>query len=239
LATEIPAEFLARLKAVKAKRARTVIDHILEHGSITTEELKEKYGYNHPPRAARDVKEQGIPIKMFRTVGNDGRSISAYRFDLDAMIEDGKSGRKAIPKITKDKLLERDGPHCAVCGLKYESRYLQVDHCVPYEVAGETLSDDLSQLMLVCGSCNRGKSWSCEHCKNWTEIKDVKNCQTCYWASPKNYQHIALVQIRRMDVGWKGEEVKLYDKLQEQSKKEGLSVQDLLKRIVKDSSLLK
>lgn len=57
---ELPPEFIARCEAVTAKRPRTVIDHILTHGYVTTEELKEQYGYNHPPRAARDVREQGI-----------------------------------------------------------------------------------------------------------------------------------------------------------------------------------
>jgi hypothetical protein len=240
LTSEIPKEFLARAQAVTAKRAKTVIDHILKHGSITTEELKEKYGYAHAPRAARDVREQGIPLKTFNAVGRDGRTIAAYRFDLAALTDSHKlGGRKAFPKITKEALLERDGPRCAVCGLEYESRYLQVDHRVPYEVAGESLSDDLDQLMLVCGSCNRGKSWSCEHCINWQETKDIKACQTCYWASPENYKHMALVQIRRVDLGWKGEEVKVYDKLQQKSKKQGVSVQDLLKSILKESPLLK
>jgi len=79
-AKDLPREFVKKCKAVTAKRPRTVIDHILKHGQITTEELKEKYGYNHPPRAARDVKEQGIPLEMFRVTGSDGRKIGAYRF---------------------------------------------------------------------------------------------------------------------------------------------------------------
>jgi hypothetical protein len=53
-------KFLKKLKSINAKRAKTVIDHILENGFITTEELKEKYGYNHPPRAVCDVREQDI-----------------------------------------------------------------------------------------------------------------------------------------------------------------------------------
>lgn len=44
-------EFLELLSSVTAKRPRTVIEHILKHGYITSEELKEAYGYNHPPRA--------------------------------------------------------------------------------------------------------------------------------------------------------------------------------------------
>ena len=47
---------------------RTVIDHLFEFGSINTEELQELYGYTHPPRAIRDVREAGIPIESRRVV---------------------------------------------------------------------------------------------------------------------------------------------------------------------------
>jgi len=58
---KLPDKFIKQCKTVTAKRPRTVIDHILKYGYITTQELKDQYGYNHPPRAARDVREQGIP----------------------------------------------------------------------------------------------------------------------------------------------------------------------------------
>lgn len=63
---KLPKEFIRLCKKVTAKRPRTVIDHILKHGFVTTQELKDKYGCNHPPRAVRDVKENGIPIEMFQ-----------------------------------------------------------------------------------------------------------------------------------------------------------------------------
>lgn len=77
---DLPKDFIALCHSVTAKRPKTVIDHILEHGFITTEELKETYGYNHPPRAVRDVREHGIPVETFRVTGSDGRKIAAYRF---------------------------------------------------------------------------------------------------------------------------------------------------------------
>lgn len=55
-----------------------VIDHIIAHGFITTEDLQ-KYGYNHPPRAARDVREAGIPLETFFVESSDGQRIAAYR----------------------------------------------------------------------------------------------------------------------------------------------------------------
>ncbi|MEI6436893.1 MAG: HNH endonuclease, partial [Bacteroidota bacterium] len=59
-------EFLKIIKSITNKRAKIIIDHIPEHGFITTQDLKEKYGYNHPPRAARDVRESGIPLETFK-----------------------------------------------------------------------------------------------------------------------------------------------------------------------------
>lgn len=57
---DLPADFLRQCKAVTKKRPRTVINHILKNGFVTTQELRDVYGYNHPPRAARDVREEGI-----------------------------------------------------------------------------------------------------------------------------------------------------------------------------------
>lgn len=69
----------ARLKQlldkISNKRARIVIEHILKHGLVTTEELEQQYGYKHPPRAARDVRESGIPLETFRVKNKEGRSI--------------------------------------------------------------------------------------------------------------------------------------------------------------------
>jgi hypothetical protein len=74
-------EFRERISAVTSLRAKRVIDHILKHGFVTTEELRTEYGYDHAPRAARDVRECGIPLEAFRVKRkSDGRSIGAYRF---------------------------------------------------------------------------------------------------------------------------------------------------------------
>jgi hypothetical protein len=96
---DLPKWFIERAKAVTAKRAKTVIDHILKHGHITTEELHSLTGYDHPPRAARDVREQGIPLKTFRVAGSQGKSIGAYRFADPCKIRTGTlSGRKVFSK---------------------------------------------------------------------------------------------------------------------------------------------
>jgi len=39
----LPKEFLANLNAVTDKRPKTVIQHILKYGYVTTDELRENY----------------------------------------------------------------------------------------------------------------------------------------------------------------------------------------------------
>ena len=232
----LPEEFLRLCHSVKSKRPRTVIEHIIEHGFITTEELKDTYGYNHPPRAARDVREQGIPLETFRIIAGDGRSIAAYRFaDLSKVRADKLSGRTVISKAFKHKLLEYYGSVCVIHHDPLDERYLQVDHRIPFLVAGDVPSNDrnMDDYMLLCGSANRAKSWSCEHCVNGIELKDKAICRTCYWASPEEYSHIAMHDTRRIDITWSGEEVKDYDRLKRKTEELQQDLPSYVKDIIK------
>lgn len=232
---KFPKEFLEKLAAITAKRAKTVIDHVLKHGHITTEELKDTYGYSHPPRAIRDVREQGIPMETYGTTDRQGRSIAAYRFGDPTQIKSGTfGGRTAWPRAFKQQLVEKYGAKCGICNTEYESRYLQVDHRVPYEIGGDSAGEpDLADFMLVCGSCNRAKSWSCEHCDNWKSQHLVKMCQTCYWANPTEYSHVALRLIRRLDVAWTGQEVAEHDALSMLSKNANQTMPDFVKQALR------
>ncbi len=233
---DLPQWFIAKVKAVTAKRARTVIDHILKHGHITTEELKDLYGYDHPPRAARDVREQGIPLETSRIAGSRGRSIGVYRFADVSKIRAGiLAGRKVFPKELKKALLEQSGSECGVCLTKYESRYLQIDHRVPYEVGGEGGGENApGEFQLICGSCNRAKSWSCEHCANWMEKLDPRVCTGCYWASPESYKHIAMRPIRRLELVWSEQEVADFDRLSKVARKRGQPLPEFIKAILRE-----
>jgi len=213
-------DFIEKLKLVKAKRPKTVIDHILKHGFVTTEELSQVYGYDHAPRAARDVRELGIPLETFRVKGKSGRKIAAYRFgDLSKIREGRIGGRKAWPKQFKARLVSANGERCVGCFTAFEERYLQIDHRVPYEVGGDPEGNlDLTDYMLLCGSCNRAKSWSCEHCRNWQTDHLLEVCRTCYWANPEDYKHVALRLIRRLDITWTEDDVADYDRLVRLSK---------------------
>jgi 5-methylcytosine-specific restriction endonuclease McrA len=230
-----PKEFIEKLNSIKAKRPKTVIQHILKHGSITTEELLTKYGYEHAPRAARDVRELGIPLETTRVRNSEGRFIAKYRFgDLSKVRRDKLAGRKIISREFKKRLVDLNGARCHICLERFEERYLQVDHCIPYEVAGDEdpQKRNVAEYMLLCGSCNRAKSWSCEHCPNWQEDKESKICRSCYWASPQSYKHIALREERRLDIVWQGDEIDTYKRLQKKVRKLNIELPDFVKSII-------
>lgn len=226
--------FLALLAAVKGKRSRVVVDHILKHGFITTEELENTYGYSHPPRAIRDVREQGVPLETFGVKNAEGRTIAAYRFaEFGAAIAGRMGGRIPITKAFKRELIEVHNSKCSICQNLFESRYLQVDHRVPYEVGGDTKDKIIEDHMLLCGACNRAKSWSCEHCINWLEAKNPEICKTCYWAHPDQHQHVAMRAIRRLDITWAEDEIRDYDQLQAAARLQDDNLPDFVKRILK------
>ena len=231
---ELPEDFRRLLETVKGKRSRIVIQHILEHGYVTTEELESLYGYKHPPRAIRDVREQGIPLETFQTRDTDGKAIAAYRFPNPLPDVYGQlRGRKALSKALKQHLLEQDGARCMICAGSFEPSDLQIDHRTPYEIVGDAgNAADPLDFMLVCRSCNRAKSWSCEHCQNWLLDKNPEVCATCYWASPVDYQHIALIPMRRLDITWSGSEIEIYEELQRAALAAGQSVSEYMKTIL-------
>ena len=230
--TELPDEFLKLLESVTGKRSRIVVDHILEHGSITTEDLKDVYGYDHPPRAVADVRDQGIPIETFKTTSSTGQAIAGYRFGNPADAIRGQTGgRRNFPQRLKTELFQAQDGKCAICDQQYNRRYLQIDHRVPYRVAGEHGEEfDVEDLMLLCRSCNRAKSWSCEHCPNGSKTKSVDTCLTCYWALPDDYEHIATESERRVALVWSGIETHEHDELRNRA---DASIQQYIKALLK------
>jgi len=229
-----PKEFLELCRSVTAKRARTVIDHILKHGQISTEELKNKYGYNHPPRAARDVKEHGIPLERLTVVGSDGRKIAAYRFADPSKVKFRRlAGRTGLSKQIKQALIQKYGCRCFIYLEELPEAELQIDHRVPYEVAGDTGNQpSADDFMLLSGSANRAKSWSCEHCENWQNRKKREICLSCYWAYPEEYSHIAMRPVRRVDLLWQADEVAQYDRLRKDAHIAGKPIPQFVKEII-------
>lgn len=212
---DYPKDFLDLLNRVTAKRPRTVIKHILKYGHITSQELKDIYGYNHPPRAIRDVREYGIPLITYRVAGSDGRKIAAYKFGNCEDVQDSlskTSGRTVLSKALKQALIEKFGSRCFIYLEKMDEAQLQVDHRIPYEIGGEHEEIDIDYFMLLSPSANRAKSWACEHCKNWA-IKDSEFCMRCFWAYPDDYDHVAGKNEKVVCIIFSDNEIEEYNKL--------------------------
>jgi len=112
---------------------------------------------------------------------------------------------------------------------------LQVDHRIPFEVLGDAkdAEQEPDDYMLLCGSANRAKSWSCEHCVNWLELKKPEVCRGCYWACPGNYTHIAMRQIRRADIIWTEQEIEMYEKLKRRTNELQKNIPTRVKEIIR------
>lgn len=228
-------EILQKAKTIKGKRSRVVVEHLLKHGSITTEDLK-NYGYEHPPRAIKDVRDQGLPLERFWTKSSDGVRIAGYRFaDQSRIRHDRLGGRKVFSREFRMQVINGNDSKCAVCNTRFEERYFQIDHRIPYEIASDPDQDDRSvaDYMALCGSCNRAKSWSCEHCPNWLKQKDPRVCTRCYWANPIDYAHIGTEDVRRLALLWRDTEVSDYEALSEQAGKEKLDLPDFVKNLLR------
>ena len=124
---------------------------------------------------------------------------------------------------------------CAIYLEVYDERELQIDHRIPFEVAGDDPNNMNSpeEYMLLCGSANRAKSWSCEHCVNWIEIKKIDICRNCYWAFPEHYNHIAMQPVRRVDIMWSGEEIEVYERLKERTIELQKDIPSYIKELIK------
>lgn len=233
--SELPEEMRRLIENSKLSlRAKIVVRHILEHGSITSEDIEKKYEYGHGARAARDVRDAGIPLKTSRVLSSDKRWIAKYEFSDLAQMQEGKlDGRETFSKPFRRELFKASNGRCAICSGKFESRYLQIDHRIPYGIAGDRkdIERDTKDYMLVCGPCNRAKSWSCEHCPNWS-TKSAEICSKCYWASPEKYTHIALREIRRVDILWDEDEVQTYKQLKSEAQKNEHTIPDYVKEII-------
>lgn len=216
----------------KNKRAIAALKVLLKKGEVTTDDLND-LGYNHPPRAIGDVRDAGIPIKTgSATSSKSGKRMAVYTFGDPADIQSGRiGGRSAFPKAFKTALLQRYGSKDCITGAVLDERVLQIDHRIPYRVAGDAgLSDhDVEHFMLLDASSQRQKSWSCENCPNMKGKRDLSICKSCYWASPEDYKHIATAQIRRADVVWQGKDVEAYALLAKEASKRGMTVSDLIR----------
>ena len=151
-----------------------------------TEEWKKRTGsvFRDPDRAIRKFAEEGILIKIDKGV---------YCYNSKAI------SKKELFDFTseqKNKILERDGYRCVVCGKgKADGVELQIDHIIPREKGG---SNDIENGETLCAKHNFIK-------KNYSQREAYKR-----------YVLKMLEQAKRIDdksgINFCNEILSLYDK---------------------------
>lgn len=232
----ISEEFNNLLCSITNKRAKFVVETIMKKGSCSTEDLK-KGGYEHAPRAARDVRELGVPLITEKGKDSEGKQMAVYVFgDWEKAKQDAlkkTNGRTQITNKLKSALIAKYGSRCNLFGEEYDERLLQPDHRIPYEIGGDPEDMmDLDNFQLLSPSANRDKSWTCEHCFNWNE-KEIEKCKECYYAFPESYTHIAGKLEKRLDVVFKKTDLEIYEMIVKYAEKNGISYQDSFKQLAK------
>ncbi|MCP1575894.1 hypothetical protein J2S30_004273 [Herbaspirillum rubrisubalbicans] len=215
-----------------SKRGIALLQEIFDNGSVTTEML-EKKGYRDAASAARDVRDAGIPLITTMVESTTGGRAAQYTLGNSAEIREGRfHGRIAIPKKIRDAVFAHYGFVDWLTRAPMPSTALQVDHRIPFRVAGdlEAPSWNVEDFMPLDRSSQRSKSWACESCRNFA-LLDTSICRKCYWAYPEAYEHIAMKPIRRTEIAWIETDAKLHDRLKAEADAEGISLSDLLLRI--------
>lgn len=230
-------ERLNKLLEILPKRPRTVLEKLLKNGSVSTYDLGQ-LGYDQPPRAAQDLKEHGV--KLTTTFGKhpkSGARMAIYSL-ADQKIEDIEKfkGRSAFPKHFRNKLFEAHGSKCNLCGEKCAVGVLQIDHRIPFIIAGQEEQLNIPDYQPLCGSHQRLKSWACEHCPNLLD-KKKEVCKECYWAYPESdYKHVGTIHEKRVSISWIGkEEITEYEEISDFAKKNAISIQQAIKMMIKNS----
>lgn len=220
-------EFIAKNPGARASK---VLEAALDHGGITTEEIL-ALGYKHAPRARQDCVDFGFPMETVFVRDSDGKRIAKYTLLTESEIRAILNGRAIIPKAFKNKLVKEYGSFDRITGLEVDARALQVDHRIPFQVSGDDglWAEDLKAFMLLTGSSQRKKSFSCERCPNFLKLRDASICRTCYWAFPEEYDHIAMRKVRQVELVWQDADADAFDRIKAKLSAKGQTVEDAVK----------
>lgn len=218
----------------KTGRAVLALKAMLNAGFVTTDDLN-AMGYNHPPRAIADVRDQGIPVVTESVKNPDGRRMARYRLGTADSIRAGQVGRTNFPKNFRIALFAKYGSVDCITGAEHDPRSLQIDHRIPFRMAGDDglATNDLDAFMLLDSKSQRAKSWACENCENFKSIRDTIICRRCFWAFPDQYEHVAMQEQRRTDIVWQGNDVSIHDALKLEASALGIDMAELLRKLAR------
>ena len=147
--TQKPLALLRRIICASSNTGDTVLDPFCGCATACIAaqiEDRKWVGIDISSKAADLVKD-----RMNREVGLFYKG--SHRTDIPSRTDLGKLPRYNSPS-NKKLLYGQQGGYCAGCEHHFEERHLEVDHIIARAKGG---TDHISNLQLLCGSCNRSK----------------------------------------------------------------------------------
>lgn len=176
-------------------RAKVAADLLIKKGTITKYDFENtNVPVSQAPRAIRDLKDHGIPIKTLEriSVPQAKTKVSQYAFgSVDDIVSTSKYGRMYNPSGMKEKLVRLHGRVCVFCGKKLSGQDMELDHKLPVNIFGdlssvERLNPDNYQL--VCRKCNRLKREATSHGAFDDRKQGMDIVKQNYWYDPVRYR---------------------------------------------------
>ena len=120
-------------------------------GKYAARRLQKAWKRGHNPEAP----ENGHKKEWLAAAGSGGMALIEFLLRVRQVLLQKKArARPRIGKRDKQFLYDKQNGRCNLCKGKYDIKDLEVDHITPRSRGG---SDDLENLQLLCGNCNRTK----------------------------------------------------------------------------------
>ena len=223
-------------------RAKAAADLLMNKGIITKYDFEStNVPISQAPRAIRDLKDHGIPIKTLERVNvpQSKSKVSQYTFgDVADITVANKYGRMYNPTGMKDRLAKLHGNVCVFCGKELSGKDRELDHKLPVNIFGdlspvERLNPDNYQL--VCRKCNRLKREATSHGAFDDRQDGMEVVEHNYWYDPVQYRKNKSDSLFAQSIViWNtNNDLRLYKEVSQYAKESNKSFQNSLKDIVK------